>query len=80
MVPPLKVTELFRIGHSTANVCLWSSHVSNRCGIAECEIAEYTKLNWCPHTFGTKLNSYLHNSYCPDLCWDLYGDLLSTKS
>ena len=53
----LKVTELFSMAHSPANVCLWSLygcvpdfiHLSIM-GVAE--IAESTNEKGCPHTFG----------------------------
>ena len=52
----LKVTKLFRMGHSTANVCLWRLHDCmldyihlSATGVAE--MAECTNFKGCPHTF-----------------------------
>jgi hypothetical protein len=53
----LKVTELFSIGHSTANVCLWRLHgcvldVIQLSATGVAEIAKSTNLKGCPPTYG----------------------------
>jgi hypothetical protein len=54
-VPLIKVTELFSLGHSTANVCLWIFYGSvldfihlPATGVAE--IVDATNLKVWPHT------------------------------
>jgi hypothetical protein len=53
----LNVTELFSMGHSTANVCLWRLHgcvlnYIHRSATDVAEIAKSTNLKGCPHTYG----------------------------
>ena len=64
----LKVTDLFSTGHSTANACLWRLHGCvldfihlEATGVAE--IAEFTDLKWCPHTFVYILYAFMHILY-----------------
>ena len=53
----LKVTELFSIGHYTANVCLWRLYgcvldFINMSAMGVAKIAESSNFKRCPHSFG----------------------------
>ena len=52
----VKVTDLFRMGHSTANVCLWRLlgcvlDFINLSATGVAEIAKSTNSKGCPHAF-----------------------------
>ena len=71
----LKVSELFRMGHSNASVCLWRLHgcvldFMHLSATDVAQIATSTHFEGCPHLFGHVVHLKLHvcTFACVPLC------------
>ena len=70
----LKVTELFSMAHSTANVCVWRLHgcvldFIHLLAMGMDELAESTNLKSCPHAFSHVVYvTYNKSRLCISVC------------